>query len=460
MEKKDGAYKAHVLVLPFPLQGHINPMIQFAKRLASKGLKVTVPTTISATMSMHIGSGLVDVEPISDGQDSVSQNDNLAFLADGSGTLTKLVEKYEASSDPFCCLVYDSILPWALDVARQHGLYGVSFFTQSCAIDAIYYHANQGHLTLPLAAAAAISLPGLPELGISDMPSFISEPKSYPSILEIVLKQFSNLEKADLVLVNTFDKLEDEAVRWMEGIWPVLTIGPTLPSMYLDMLIEGDKSYSLNLSNPNSDLCKKWLDARQTASVVYVSFGSVANLEADQMEELAWGLKESNNNFLWVVRESEHSKLPSKFLEETIEKGLVVTWCPQLEVLAHQAVGCFLTHCGWNSTLEALSLGVPMVAMPQWTDQPTNAKYVEEVWGVGLRVKVGEKGVVRREEMEKCIREVMEGERGKAIRMNASKWRELAKDVLAEGGSSDKNIEEFVARATFFNASRSPPRAE
>ncbi|KAG5589096.1 hypothetical protein H5410_039610 [Solanum commersonii] len=116
------------------------------------------------------------------------------------------------------------------------------------------------------------------------------------------------------------------------------------------------------------------------------------------MEELAWGLKNSNN-FLWVVRSTEESKLPKNFLEElTIEKGLVVSWCPQLQqVLEHESMGCFLMHCGWNSILEAISLGVPMVTIPQWTDQPTNAKLVKDVWKIGVRAKQDEKGIVRRE---------------------------------------------------------------
>ncbi|KAJ6753863.1 GLUCOSYL/GLUCURONOSYL TRANSFERASES [Salix purpurea] len=106
-----------------------------------------------------------------------------------------------------------------------------------------------------------------------------------------------------------------------------------------------------------------------------------------------------------------------------------------------------MTHCGWNSTLEALSLGVPMVAMPQWTDQPTNAKFVADVWQVGVRIKVGENGMVIREEIERCIKEVMmEGERRDAIRTNSEKWKKLARMAMDEGGSSDKNIEEFVAK--------------
>uniref|UniRef100_A0A6N2LMP5 Anthocyanidin 3-O-glucosyltransferase n=1 Tax=Salix viminalis TaxID=40686 RepID=A0A6N2LMP5_SALVM len=103
-----------------------------------------------------------------------------------------------------------------------------------------------------------------------------------------------------------------------------------------------------------------------------------------------------------------------------------------------------MTHCGWNSTLEALSLGVPMVAMPQWTDQPTNAKYIADVWQVGVRVKANEKGIVTKEEVEGCIREVMEGERGNAIRRNSEKWMKLAQTAADEGGSSDKNITEFA----------------
>ena len=124
---------------------------------------------------------------------------------------------------------------------------------------------------------------------------------------------------------------------------------------------------------------------------------------------------------------------------------MLVSWSPQLEVLSSQAVGCFLTHCGWNSTFEALSLGVPMVGMPQWTDQSTNAKYVEDVWKVGVRVRVGENGVVRREEIELCVRKVMEEESGKEIRINAKKWKELAVEAVLQGGTSDVNINEFVS---------------
>ena len=232
----------------------------------------------------------------------------------------------------------------------------------------------------------------------------------------------------------------------MASQWPLITIGPTIPSMHLDKRLEDDKDYGLNLFKPNMDTCMKWLDTKEIGSVVYISFGSLATLGEEQIEEITWGLKNSNCHFLWVVRESEVKKLPINFLQETTEKGSVVSWCPQLEVLAHKAVGCFMTHCGWNSTLEALSLGVPMVAMPQWTDQPTNAKFIVDVWKVGVRIKLNEKGIATKEEIELCIKEVIEGERGQKMKMNSLRWKELAKEAMDEGGSSNKNIENFVAK--------------
>ncbi|KAF6139939.1 hypothetical protein GIB67_035087 [Kingdonia uniflora] len=114
-------------------------------------------------------------------------------------------------------------------------------------------------------------------------------------------------------------------------------------------------------------------------------------------------------------------------------------------VLAHEAIGCFVTHCGWNSVLEGLSFEVPLVAMPKIWDQPTNAKFVADVWGVGIRAKANDKGIVGREELLFCIREVMEGERRKVIKRNISTWMASAKDATDIGGSSYVNIENFIA---------------
>lgn len=216
--------------------------------------------------------------------------------------------------------------------------------------------------------------------------------------------------------------------------------------MYLDKRLNEDKNYGFSLFDAKVAECIEWLYSKPPNSVVYISFGSLVILKEDQMMELAAGLKETGCFFLWVVRETEKDKIPRNYLEEIGEKGLIVSWSPQLEVLAHKSIGCFLTHCGWNSTLEGLSLGVTMIGMPHWTDQPTNAKFMEDVWKVGVRVKTeGDDGFVRREEIVRCVKEVMEGKKGKEIRRNAEKWKVLAREAVSEGGSSDKSIDEFVS---------------
>ena len=232
----------------------------------------------------------------------------------------------------------------------------------------------------------------------------------------------------------------------MAKILPVKTIGPAIPSMYLEKSLEDDKHYGPNLFKSMTKACMSWLNERSVSSVVYVSFGSLAELDAEQMEEVAQGLRTSNYYFLWVVRESESNKLPKDFVKETSDRGLVISWCPQLEVLAHKSIGCFITHCGWNSTLEALSLGVPMVVMPRWTDQSTNAKFVTDIWKTGIKAQSDENGIVRRDVIRQCISVVMEGEKGQEIRKNADKWKDLARHAFDEGGSSDKNIKDFVSK--------------
>nr|AKA44587.1 UGTPg35 [Panax ginseng] len=456
MEMEVKRYGAHVLALSYPSQGHINPMLQFCKRLVSKGLKATLLITNFISTSMNPKSTSVRFDTISDGYDEggFMQAANVqAYLetlqSAGSKSLSELLDKYKKSGIPIDCVIYDAFCPWALDVTKEAGLVGAAFFTQPCAVNYIYYYAYHGLLTLPVdSGSLPVSIPGLPLLELQDLPSFIYVHGSYPAYFKLVLNQFLKVEKADYIFVNTFYKLEVEMVDTMSKLIPLITIGPTIPSFFLDNEDENDKEYGLNLFHlGSSNPIITWLNTKPKGSVVYVGFGSMANLSEDQMEELAWGLKESNYNFLWVVRDSEEAaKLPKNFAQKMAGKGLLVTWSPQLEVLSNEAVGCFFSHSGWNSTIEALSLGVPMVVMPQWTDQTTNAKLVQDVWKVGIRVRVDEKGVVGREEIEYCIREVMEGNRGKEMKDNAMKWKGLAKEAVSEGGTTDKNIDQFVSK--------------
>ncbi|XVF50271.1 hypothetical protein PTKIN_Ptkin04bG0082900 [Pterospermum kingtungense] len=440
--------RVHVLVVVYPAQGHINPLVQFAKRLASKGVKATLATTPYTINSIHANSTIA-IEPISDGFDEggFEQAPSVeayleSFKTFGSTTLADLIVKFNNSGTPVSCIVYDSLLSWALDVAKEFGIYAAIMLTNSASVCSLYYQIHQGRLTLPLKQeTVAAPLPGLPSLGFSDFPSFLAHPTTHSAYLALILDKLRALDQNDWVFCNSFEELESELVKALRGVWPVVMIGPMVPSFYLDHQIEGDTSYGASLWKQDNDRCLKWLDSKPLKSVVYVSFGSMASISSKQFEEIAWGLKESNMPFLWVAKEFKDQQLQLEFIDSIGERGLFVTWCNQLEVMAHQAVGCFVTHCGWNSTLEGLSLGVPMVGVPQWSDQPTNAKFVADVWRVGVRAKTDD-GIVTREELGKCLREVMVGE---IIKSNASKWKEHAKRAVSVGGSSDRNIDEFIA---------------
>ncbi|XP_009133642.2 UDP-glycosyltransferase 74F2 [Brassica rapa] len=444
MEKKRG----HVLAVPYPTQGHITPIRQFCKRLISKGLKTTLTFTTFVFNSIKPDpSGPVSIATISDGYDQGCESPYTIheylqnFKTFGSRTIADIIRKHQTSDSPITCMVYDAFIPWALDVAREFGLAAAPFFTQSCAVNYVYYlsYINHGSLKLPVE--------DLPFLELQDLPSFLSVSGSYPAFLEMVLQQFTNFEKADFVLINTFQELELHEKELLAKVCHVLTVGPTVPSMYIDQRIKSDKDYDLNLfESKDSAFCISWLNTRPQGSVVYVAFGSIAKLNNVQMEELASAVR--NFSFMWVVRDSEEEKLPSGFLETVDkDKSLVLKWSPQLEVLSNKAIGCFLTHCGWNSTMEALAFGVPMVAMPQWTDQPMNAKYIQDAWKVGVSVKTDkESGIAKREEIEFSIKEVMEGEKSEEMKENAKKWRDLAIKSLSEGGSTDINIDAFVSK--------------
>ncbi|MED6222765.1 hypothetical protein PIB30_067533 [Stylosanthes scabra] len=460
--KTSKSHVAHCLLLAYPAQGHVNPMIEFSKRLIQRGLKITLVTTLSFwnTISPDTIKSLsssdsqnIQVESISDGYDNggLASAESLeiykeTFWKVGPETLSNLIQKLASNNNPVDCVICDGFLYWAIDVAKDVGILGALFFTQPCAVNNIYFHVYKKWLELPLSESEYL-IPGLTKLTPLDLPSFLYDYGSYPGYFDIIRNQFSNIHKADWVLANTFYELEPQVVNWLKEIWPLKTIGPCVPSMYLDKRILDDNDYGVSIYDQNTDACIKWLNDKPKGSVVYVSFGSMAGLTEKQTEELSLGLKESDCYFLWVVRDCEKDKIPKNFLEANdSEKGLVVSWCPQLLVLTHDAVGCFLTHCGWNSTLEALCFGVPAIAMPLWTDQITNAKHIKDVWKMGVRVDADEKGLVRRESIRDCIKEVLESEKGNEIKKNALKWRDLAKNSVDEGGSSDQNIAEFVAK--------------
>ncbi|KAM0901367.1 hypothetical protein ACQ4PT_020053 [Festuca glaucescens] len=210
--------------------------------------------------------------------------------------------------------------------------------------------------------------------------------------------------------------------------------------------------------------CMDWLDAQPEASVLYVSFGTTTSFRVEQIAEMAAAIKGSKQRFIWVLRdadradifaesggESPYQKLLSEFTRETEGAGLVITgWAPQLEILAHGATAAFMSHCGWNSTMESLSHGKPILAWPMHSDQPWDAELLCKYLKVGLLVRPWEKHseVVPAASIHEVIEEAMVSDNGMAVRQRAKMLGEAVRASVAEGGSSSKGLGDFVAYIT------------
>jgi UDP:flavonoid glycosyltransferase YjiC (YdhE family) len=456
----------HFLLVTFPAQGHINPALQFAKRLISLGAHVTFATSDSAYRRMTESSpppnGL-SFASFSDGYDDGvrPEDDPENYLnvlkQNGSKTLTDLIVSSANQGRPFNCLVYTLLLPWAADVARELHVPSALLWIQPAMVLDIYYYYFNGFANVisedTKDPSCLIQLPGLPLLTSRDLPSFLLASNTHAFALPTFQAQIEALEKEThlRVLVNSFDALEPEALTAIKKL-NLVGVGPLIPSAFLDGKDPSDKSFGGDLIQASKDhYYIEWLNSKAESSVVYVSFGSLSVLTKPQTEELARGLLDSGYSFLWVIRDTDRNGKEEKEIEklscreELEEKGMIVTWCSQVEVLSHPSLGCFVTHCGWNSSLESLVSGVPVIGFPQWTDQGTNAKLIQDVWKTGVRVNVNEEGIVESDEIKRCLELVMgDGEGGEEMRKNAKKWKELAREAAKEGGSSYNNLKAFV----------------
>ncbi|XP_065628818.1 crocetin glucosyltransferase, chloroplastic-like [Quercus suber] len=440
--------QSQFIIVTYPAQGHINPAFQFAERLIRLGVHVTFFTSVGAHSRGMIKSPTPDglsFATFSDGyddgvvpmEDAQKQADQLK--RNGSKALTNLV----VSTANKQCIVYTTFLPWVADVARELHLPSALLWIQPAMVFDIYYYYYNGFADgigndSDDQPSCSIQLPGLPLLATRDLPSFLLASNPYASAPVTIQAQFEVLEKESnpRVLVNTFDELEPEALKALEKL-NLVAVGPLVPYAILDGRdpSNGSKNYI------------KWLNSKSESSVIYVSFGTMLVLKKQQMEEIARGLLDFGRPFLWVIRAKESGEEEKLSCREELEQmGMIVPGCSQVEVLSHPSLGCFMTHCGWNSTLESLVLGVPMVAFPQWSDQGTNAKLIEDVWKTGVRVTVNKDGIVEGDEIKRCLELVVgDGEKREAIKRNAKKWKELAMKAANEVGSSSyNNLKAFV----------------
>ncbi|PON95494.1 UDP-glucuronosyl/UDP-glucosyltransferase [Trema orientale] len=473
--------KPRFILVTFPAQGHINPALQLAKRLVRiYGSEVTFFTTLFAyrrmtkdnddhNKSAPLPPNDMSFAPFSDGYDDGLAGDvNFDHYSSnlgrrGSRALAEVIESGVDEGRPYTCVVYTLLLPWAADVAAEHNIPAAPLWVQPATVFDVFYYCfheykdivldNSENPTMPL------SFPGLPLLTIRDLPSLLTDSSAQSTLLiKFFRAPFEKLDEESnpKVLVNTFDELEYEALRSIgSNKMRLIAIGPLIPSAFCDGKDLSDTSFGGDLIRRPNDNYVEWLNSKDKTTVVYLSFGSYSVLSKPQMEEIAKGLLDFGHPFLWVIREKEpnDNKKESNDNDDVelscrgeLEKlGMIITWCSQVEVLSNESLGCFVSHCGWNSTLESLVCGVPMVAFPQWVDQKTNAKLVEDVWKTGVRVTPNEEGVVGGEEIKRCLELVMGGkENGVEIRRNAEKWKDLAREAVTEGGSSDRNFKAFV----------------
>ncbi|KAH7293705.1 hypothetical protein KP509_28G037800 [Ceratopteris richardii] len=282
-------------------------------------------------------------------------------------------------------------------------------------------------------------------------PFFARELPTGPKIMpHLVMEVLENFHESAGVIFNTLYSWESKPLEVIKRKFPVYPIGP-LPLMHCP-----DKSLPEVKTTiwREDESCLKWLDAMPTSSILYVSFGSVASMGVNQIQKLAEGLEASGHPFLWVLRVnmvkgSIKDILPDEFWEKTRSRALVISWAPQLKVLAHAAVGGFLTHCGWHSIVENLSGGcVPMLCWPLIADQHFNAKLLTDEWKVGLQLLQDDDGIVKKEEVTRAVKELMAGKIRQSLIENSLRLKEAACSAFQEGGSSAKYIEGLVQDMT------------
>ncbi|KAI3819847.1 hypothetical protein L1987_13699 [Smallanthus sonchifolius] len=462
--------KPHAVCIPFPAQGHINPMLQLAKILHSKGFHITFVNTEfnhqrllksqgSDTLNRHtsfqfetIPDGLPPPENQDVTQDipSLCKSTSETCLEPFKALLSKL--NGTTTTPPVSCIVSDGVMSFTLDAADELGIPEVLFWTSSACGFLAYTHYStlRENGFIPLKDTADLTngyldtivdcIPSMKGMRLKDMPTFIRSTNPDEPIVNFCIRETARAKEASAIILNTFEDLEHEVLNELSSIYPsIFSIGP-LHAIANTMVEKDLKLLCSSLWKEDKD-CLEWLDSKEANSVVYVNFGSITVMTPQQLVEFSWGLANSNQIFLWVIRpdlvSGDSQMLPPEFVEATTERGLLTSWCPQQKVLNHPSIGGFLTHSGWNSTLESISSGVPMICWPFFAEQHTNCWYSCNQWHIGMEID----NDVQRKQVEKLVRTLMVEEKGKEMREMAMDWKKKA-----ESSSSLLNIDNLINR--------------
>ncbi|CAJ1941188.1 unnamed protein product [Sphenostylis stenocarpa] len=471
MDPEQRQLKLHFI--PYPAPGHLIPLCSIATLFAARGHHVTVITTpsyaqilrkSSPSLHLHVVDFPAREAGLPDGVEIMSASTDLESASKFHRAtmflrvpIVRFLEQH-----PPDCVVADFVFSWVHDLANtlripRLAFNGFSLFAVT-AMESVKSHPEIHSDTGPFV--------------IPDFPQHITVSSRPPKTATAFLERLLGTEiKSDGLIVNNFVELEgEEYIQHYEK-----TSGHKAWHLGPACLVtkSGDDRGEKSVMSENE--CLSWMNSKQAKSVVYVCFGSMCRFPDKQLYEIACGLEQAAHGFVWVVpekkgkeNESEEEKekwLPKGFEERNAEGGLIIRgWAPQLLILGHAALGCFLTHCGWNSTLEAVTAGVPMVTWPVAGDQFYNERLVTEVRGIGVEVGATEwkdvgygerEKVVSRDSIEKAVRRLMDGgDEAEEIRRRAQEFRHKAMQALQEGGSSHNNLSAVIAHLTRFRDPR------
>jgi hypothetical protein len=460
-----------VVLYPSPGMGHLVSMIELGKILGARGLPVTIvvvdpPYNTGATgpflagvsaanpsISFHRLPKVERLRPPA----QTKRHETLTFEL--IRVSNPRLRDFLAAASP-AVLVVDFFCSVALAVARELGVPGYFFFTSGAEVLAFFLHLPVLHARTTVdfkdMGEDLVHVPGIPPFPATHgiLPLMERDDPAYDGFLNAS----PELCRSHGVIVNTFRLLEPRAVETVVAGRCTPPGLPTPPVYCIGPLIKSGE-----VLGKGGEECLAWLDAQPEASVVFLCFGSIGRFSAEQITEVAAGLEASGQRFLWVVRappSDDPAKkfdrppepdlgalLPEGFLARTEGRGLVVkSWAPQRDVLAHAAVGGFVTHCGWNSVLEAVMAGVPMVAWPLYAEQRLNRVFLEKEMQLAVAVEGydGERELVAAEEVAAKVRWLMESDGGRVLRERTLAAMRQAHDALREGGESEAALAGLV----------------
>ncbi|KAG6509705.1 hypothetical protein ZIOFF_027710 [Zingiber officinale] len=401
----------HVLALPFPAQGHVIPFMELCHCLVDHGFKVTFVNTefnhkrLLTALSAESTVEQIALVTVPDGLGPEEDRNDLARLAEAfmkvmPRCLEELIEKSNETEDPMTCMLVDANMGWALEVGCKKGLRPASFWPAAAQV-----------------LATLLSIPELISRGVIDADGTqISEHETF---------QLGSSTSRSSSSATPSKRSKSQPSATIQRFFPSGRCSPA--------------------SGRAAPACLSWLDEQQPGSVVYVAFGSFTIFDRLQFQEFALGLEATGRPFLWVVRpdliSDSADAYPDGFKERVGERGRVVAWAPQQKVLAHPSVACFVSHCGWNSTMEGVRNGKLFLCWPYFGDQFLNQSYICDDWKVGLRMTPDESGIVKREQVKSKVEELLSNEE---MRARASMLKENAQQNINEGGASLENLKTFM----------------